>query len=245
MRTTQRLDKILSNFGYGTRREIKAVLKDGAVSVDGKTTRDGSIHVDPKTSTIQIREEILEYREFIYLMLNKPQEVISATFDKKHKTVVDLIPEEYMMFEPFPVGRLDIDTEGLLLITNDGQLAHELLSPKKHVPKKYYALISDEIGEDDIRKFAEGLTLEDGYRTLPARLQVVGSSGSFTEVEVIIYEGKFHQVKRMFEAVSKKVKYLKRLSMGPLMLDESLDPGRCRELTTKEIESLKAIHSED
>lgn len=244
MRTTQRLDKLLSNYGYGTRREIKTVLKDGAVQVDGKTVKDGSVHVDPNISIIKIHEEVLEYREFIYLMLNKPQDVISATFDNKHKTVLDIIPAEYKMFEPFPVGRLDIDTEGFLLITNDGQLAHELLSPKKHVPKRYYALISGEIGENEVEKFAEGLILEDGYRTLPSKLQIL-KQGPFSEVEIIIYEGKFHQVKRMFEAVDKKVKYLKRISMGPLLLDEQLLPGQCRELSEEEIKSLKDIHKNE
>lgn len=240
MRETQRLDKVLSNFGYGTRKEIKQILKEGAVKVDGAVIKDGSVHVDPKASAIEIYDEMLNYREFIYLMMNKPDSVISATYDKKLKTVIDLLPDEYKCFELFPVGRLDIDTEGLLLMTNDGQLAHELLSPKKHVPKKYYALVAGEVDDSDISRFKEGLVLEDGYKTLPSELCVI-RTGECSEIEVVIYEGKFHQVKRMFEAVGKKVKYLRRLEMGNLTLDEGLKVGECRELTEEEVSMIKTL----
>jgi 16S rRNA pseudouridine516 synthase len=234
MRSTQRLDKILSNFGYGTRKEIKQILKDGLIKVDEKIVKDGSSHVDPKSSVIEIDGEVLKYREFVYIMLNKPDGVISATFDNKHKTVVELMPEEYEHFELFPVGRLDIDTEGLLIMTNDGQLAHELLSPRKHVKKKYYALISGTVTEEDIKLFKNGVELDDGYKTMPAELHIL-KSGMYSEIELDICEGKFHQVKRMFEAAGKKVKYLKRIKMGGLVLDENLKPGECRELTEEEL----------
>ncbi|MCX7708645.1 MAG: rRNA pseudouridine synthase [Clostridia bacterium] len=238
MRNTQRLDKILGNFGYGTRKEIKLAVKNGMIKVDGVVVKDSSMHVDPENSTIEIDGEILNYREFIYVMMNKPQGVVSATFDPRKKTVVDILPEEYKCFEPFPVGRLDIDTEGLLLMTNDGQLAHELLSPKKHVPKKYYALIEGNVDEADIRSFKEGVVLDDGYKTLPASLTIL-KTGDRSEIEIVITEGKFHQVKRMFKAVGKEVEYLKRVEMGSLKLDEGLELGQCRELTEEELHQLK------
>lgn len=238
MRSTQRLDKLLSNFGYGTRKEIKKAVKDGVVKVDGAVAKDSGMHVDPNASVIEINGEVLKYRKYVYLMMNKPQGVISATYDSRKRTVTDLLPERYRCFNLFPVGRLDIDTEGLLVMTNDGQLAHEILSPKKHVPKKYYALVDGYVAESDAERFAEGIVLDDGYRTLPAELHIL-SSGNRSEIEVVITEGKFHQVKRMFEAVGKKVRYLRRIGMGNLRLDESLEPGQCRELTVEEIELLK------
>lgn len=237
MRETQRVDKILSNFGFGTRREIKRLVKNGEVKVDGQVISDSGMHVDPKKSQIEISGQKLNYRQYIYIMMNKPAGVISATFDNKHKTVVDILPKEYKCFNLFPVGRLDIDTEGLLLLTNDGQLAHELLSPKKHVPKRYFAFIEGEVSEEDVRKFEAGLILEDGYKTLPAELYIL-DKGIYSSVEIVIYEGKFHQVKRMFEAVGKRVKFLKRVAMGSLILDKELAPGECRELTEEESTNL-------
>jgi len=238
MRNTQRLDKLLSNHGYGTRKEIKHLIKKGIVKVDGEIAKDGGMHVDPLESTIEIDGEKLNYREYVYIMLNKPQGVVSATYDNKYKTVVDLLPDEYKPFKPFPAGRLDIDTEGFLLMTNDGQLAHDLLSPKKHVPKKYYALVEGMVTEDDIEKFREGIVLDDGYKTMPAQLEII-RAGAHSEIELVINEGKFHQVKRMFNAVGKKVKYLRRIEFGGLRLDESLKPGECRELTDDELRIIK------
>ncbi|KNY26624.1 pseudouridine synthase [Pseudobacteroides cellulosolvens] len=238
MRNTQRLDKIVSNFGYGTRKEIKAMVKNGLIKVDGQVARDSGIHVDPNSSVIEINGEVLNYKEFIYLMLNKPQGVISATFDQRHKTVVELMPEEVLHYDLFPVGRLDIDTEGLLIMTNDGELAHEVLSPKKHVKKKYYALIDGNVTESDKDEFSKGITLDDGYKTMPALLHII-RSGSISEIELSIVEGKFHQVKRMFEALGKEVKFLKRIEMGGILLDESLKPGECRELTDEELTVLR------
>jgi len=237
MRNTQRLDRLLSNHGYGTRKEIKQLIKKGIVKVDGEIARDSGMHVDPLVSTVEIDGEKLNYRKYVYIMLNKPQGVVSATYDNKYKTVVDLLPEEYKPFEPFPAGRLDIDTEGFLLMTNDGQLAHELLSPKKHVPKKYYALVEGMVTAEDVEKFKEGIVLDDGYKTMPAQLEII-RAGEHSEIELVIHEGKFHQVKRMFEAVGKKVKYLRRIEFGGLRLDESLKPGECRELTNDELKKI-------
>lgn len=234
MRDTQRLDKVLSNFGYGTRKEIRQLVKDGAVRVGGAVVKDSGMHVDPGTERIEINGEKLDYREFIYLMMNKPADVISATFDNKLKTVLDILPEKYKCFDLFPAGRLDIDTEGLLLLTNDGRLAHEMLSPKKHVPKRYYALIDGSVDGEDVRSFKEGIMLDDGYRTMPAELEII-KAGRRSEIELVLHEGKFHQVKRMFEASGKKVIYLKRIAMGALSLDGSLAPGECRELAPEEV----------
>lgn len=239
MRDTQRLDKVLSNFGYGTRKEIKDAVKNGLVTVDGIIAKDSGMHVDPENSVIQFGEETLRYRKYVYVMMNKPDGVVSATYDSHLKTVIDILPEEFRCFDLFPVGRLDIDTEGLLVLTNDGQTAHELLSPKKHVSKRYYAVVEGEVTERDTADFKQGVVLEDGYKTLPGDLFIL-KSGQLSEIELVIYEGKFHQVKRMFEAVGKRVKYLKRISMGGLKLDENLKTGECRELEAQEIELLKS-----
>lgn len=241
MKNSQRLDKLLSNFGYGSRSEIRNLIKDGAVTVDGAIVKDASMHVDPQSSKIELGGRILNYREFIYLMMNKPAGVISATTDNKLKTAVDLLPAEFSCFDLFPAGRLDIDTEGLLLLTNDGQLAHNLLSPKKHVSKRYYAIIDGMVTDADAKAFKEGVMLDDGYVTMPANLQIIRSE-QHSEIELELHEGKFHQVKRMFEATGKKVTYLKRVQMGGLKLDDSLEPGTCRELTPDELELLKLPH---
>lgn len=234
----ERLDKILSNMGYGTRKEVKAFVKSGDVKVNGQRPKDSSLHVDTDKDVIEVWGERLQYREFIYIIMNKPQGVISATEDNYDETVVDLLYEEHRIFSPAPVGRLDKDTEGLLLLTNDGELNHMLLSPKRHVPKRYYAKIQGIVTQRDIDKFKKGVTLDDGYKTLPAELFIL-SSDDISEIEVILYEGKYHQVKRMFEAVDKKVIYLKRIEMGPLKLDESLELGEYRELTDEELDILK------
>lgn len=237
MRNTQRLDKVLSNFGFGTRREIRQLVKDGAIKVGGVVAKDGGMHIEPSSEEIEVNGKILVYREFIYIIMNKPAGVISATYDNKLKTVIDILPDKFKCFDLFPAGRLDIDTEGLLLLTNDGQLAHDMLSPKKHVPKRYYALVDGNVDEEDIRHFKEGVVLDDGYRTMPAELYII-KPGQRSEIELVLHEGKFHQVKRMFEAVGKKVTYLKRVAMGGLDLDESLEPGDCRELSPDEAELL-------
>jgi 16S rRNA pseudouridine516 synthase len=233
-----RIDKLLANLGYGSRKEVKGLLKAGAVKINDAMVKDAKQHVDPNKETVTLNGEVLKYKEFIYLMMNKPQGVLSATEDHRDETVIDLLELDDQVYEPFPVGRLDKDTEGLLLITNDGQLAHRLLSPKKHVPKTYFAVIDQEVAEADIIAFKKGVTLDDGYVTKPGELKIF-KSGIRSDIELTITEGKFHQVKRMFEAVGKKVIYLKRLTMGSLALDESLELGEYRELTDEEIELLK------
>jgi 16S rRNA pseudouridine516 synthase len=232
-----RIDKMLANLGYGSRKEVKQLLKSGSVKIDDVVVKDAKQHVDPEKQTVTLNGEVIEYREFIYLMMNKPQGVLSATEDNHTETVIDLLELEDQVYEPFPVGRLDKDTEGLLLITNDGQLAHRLLAPKKHVPKTYFAVIEGEVTEADITAFANGVTLDDGYETKPGELNIL-KSGIRSDIELTITEGKFHQVKRMFEAVGKRVVYLQRISMGPLELDETLELGEYRELTDEEIELL-------
>ncbi len=238
MKSTQRLDKVLSNFGFGSRNDIKRLVKNGLVVVDGTAVRDASIHVDPENSIITVAGKKLNYRKFIYIMMNKPAGIISATFDAKLKTAIDILPEEFSCFDLFPAGRLDIDTEGMLLLTNDGQLAHDILSPKKHVDKRYYALIDGQVTDEDVGKFADGVVIDDGYKTMPSELFII-RSGIRSEIELVLHEGKFHQVKRMFEAAGKKVVYLKRIQMGGLKLDESLKPGECRELTAEEVKLLQ------
>ncbi|WP_223595718.1 pseudouridine synthase [Neobacillus bataviensis] len=233
-----RIDKMLANLGYGSRKEVKQLLKSGAVKVDNAIVKDAKQHVDPNTQTITLNGEVIEYKEYIYLMMNKPPGVLSATEDNQGETVIDLLELEDQVYEPFPVGRLDKDTEGLLLITNDGQLAHRLLSPKKHVPKTYFAIIDREVTEEDVEAFAKGVTLDDGYETKPGELKIL-KSGIRSDIELTITEGKFHQVKRMFQAVGKRVVYLQRISMGPLALDETLELGEYRELTDEEVELLK------
>ncbi|WP_284036188.1 pseudouridine synthase [Neobacillus sp. 114] len=234
-----RIDKMLANLGFGSRKEVKQLLKNGAVKVDDVVIKDAKQHVDPNTQTVTLNGEVIEYKEFIYLMMNKPPGVISATEDNADETVIDLLELEDQVYEPFPVGRLDKDTEGLLLITNDGQLAHRLLSPKKHVPKTYFAVIDREVTEDDVKAFAKGVVLDDGYLTKPGELKII-KSGIRSDIELTITEGKFHQVKRMFEAVGKRVVYLQRISMGPLQLDETLELGEYRELKDEEVELLKS-----
>lgn len=233
-----RIDKLLSNSGFGSRKEVKILLKSKAVEVNGETVRDPKFHVDENTDEISVAGEPVVYREFVYLMMNKPQGVISATEDRFDETVIDLLTEGEQRFEPFPVGRLDKDTEGLLLITNDGKLAHELLSPKKHVDKTYYAKIDSPVTDEDVKAFTQGVVLDDGYETKPAQLHIL-NSGAESEIELTITEGKFHQVKRMFESVGKQVVFLKRLSMGSLTLDDRLAPGKYRELSKEELDTIK------
>ncbi|OEC00278.1 pseudouridine synthase [Lysinibacillus sphaericus] len=233
-----RLDKLLANMGYGSRKEVKQLLKQKAVSVDGTYVKDAALHVDPEQQNVVVFGERVVYTEFVYYMMNKPPGVISATEDLRDETVIDLLDPLHQHFQPFPVGRLDKDTEGLLLLTNDGVLAHNLLSPKKHVPKVYYAIIEGIVTQEDGERFARGVELDDGYVTKPGKLVILKSAPQ-SEIELTIQEGKFHQVKRMFEAVGKRVIYLKRLSMGSLQLDESLALGEYRELTPEELAGLQ------
>jgi 16S rRNA pseudouridine516 synthase len=246
MKQTQRLDKIIAHVGIGSRSELKRLAKEGAIYVNGAKVKDSGMQVNPDKDIIQVNGETVRYREFVYLMMNKPQGVVSATEDNRDRTVVDLLDAAYAPFEVFPVGRLDKDTEGFLLLTNDGKLAHNLLSPRKHVPKTYFARVEWEVTEKDIEAFSQGVTLDDGYETLPGILKILSvgneAGGVLSEIELTIMEGKFHQVKRMFQAVGKKVAYLKRISMGPLALDPSLALGQVRELTDEELTALRNAH---
>ena len=231
-----RLDKYLSDMGCGTRSEIKKNIRAGRVTVDEKTIRDAGFSVQGEEE-IRYLGELVRYEEFSYYMMNKPQGVISASEDRKMKTVIDLIDEEHRRKDLFPVGRLDRDTEGLLLITNDGQLAHRLLSPKKHVDKEYFAKVRGCVNDEDVKRFKEGVTIDGEYTCLPAELTIL-ESGETSEVRVIIREGKFHQIKKMFEALGKEVLFLKRLRMGSLVLDPALPPGGYRRLTEEEVGEL-------
>lgn len=234
-----RIDKLLANVGFGSRKEVKKMLKTGVVKADGEVIKDPKTHVNPEEQHVTVNGEKIEYKEFVYLLMNKPAGYLSATEDDYQETVLDLLEVEDAVLKPFPVGRLDKDTEGLLFLTNDGQLSHQLLSPKKHVPKTYFAVILGEVTESDVEAFKQGVELDDGYLTKPARLEIL-TSGNQSTIHVTITEGKYHQVKRMFESVGKKVTYLKRIAMGPLHLDEEeLKLGEYRELTEDEIEMLK------
>ena len=233
-----RVDKLLSNVGVASRAELKKYCKQGLISVNGKVINNPGVQVDSENDDVRFNGVKIVYREFVYIMLNKPDGYISATYDKYDPIVLDLIDQSYLVFEPFPVGRLDKDTEGLLVLTNDGQLAHRVLSPKKHVPKTYYAKIQGKVTEEDILAFEKGVILDDGYETMPSQLKIL-KSDDMSEIELTIHEGKFHQVKRMFESVGKKVVYLKRLSMGKLKLDESLGLGEYRELTEEEVKLIE------
>lgn len=231
-----RLDKFLADMGIGTRREVKFLVKKGQISVNDAIVRQPELKISPDIDNVCYNGERIFYAEFEYYMLNKPAGCVSATEDRIHKTVLDIIQSTRK--DLFPVGRLDIDTEGLLLLTNDGELAHRLLSPRHHVPKTYYAKIGGLVTEEDCEKFAAGLDIGEKQNTLPAKLQIL-KAGDKSEITITITEGKYHQVKRMFEAVGKQVLYLKRLSMGSLSLDETLAAGEYRELTSEEIAELK------
>ena len=229
-----RLDKMLAHSGYGTRKEVKELIRKGFVLVNGEIVINDDYKVDEDNDEIIIADEVVDYEKQIYLMLNKPDGYVSATFDNNDPTVLDLI-YGYENRNIFPVGRLDKDTHGLLLISNDGKLAHNLLSPKKHVDKTYY-LKYDGVYKKSIHKsFEDGIVLDDGYKCLPAKFIDLGNN----EAHIIIKEGKYHQVKRMMEAVGCNVTYLKRIKFGSLELDESLKEGEFRALTKEELDSLK------
>lgn len=232
-----RLDKYLADMGIGTRTEVKKAITKGRVRVNEETVKRPEIKIDTEKDHVFYQGQMVAYAEYEYYMLNKPAGVVSATEDKNDSTVLDLIDEKQRK-DLFPVGRLDKDTEGLLLITNDGELAHQLLSPKKHVDKVYFARIDGKVTEEDVRRFAEGLEIGEEKPTLPAYLEILKRE-EISEIRLTIREGKFHQVKRMFHAVGKEVIYLKRLQIGSLVLDPRLALGEYRELTGQELEALR------
>ena len=233
-----RLDKCLADCGLGTRSEVKSLLKAKRITVNGKVVNNGKVQVNPETDEILFDGEKIQYEEFVYIMMNKPKGVVSATEDNLHKTVLDLIDPLYFKKGVFPVGRLDIDTHGLLLLTNDGELAHRLLSPKKHVTKIYQARVEGVMTAEDAAAFEKGIVLSDGTECMPARLDILSTAQDESIVQIHLKEGKFHQVKRMVKTFGKTVVDLQRLTMGPLKLDESLALGESRPLTEEELESL-------
>ncbi len=234
-----RLDKFLVACAVGSRTEVKNFLKSGRVTVNGKKEKSAKLQIDEETDEICFDGQKLDYEEFVYYMMNKPQGVISATEDPKHKTVLDLLDNYARAKEVFPVGRLDIDTHGLLLLTNDGKLAHALLSPKRHVDKTYLAQVKGIMTDEDIETFAQGIPLKD-FTCQPAKLELVSIDTEKGEslIRVTIAEGKFHQVKRMVAYCGKEVVDLQRLTMGTLTLDEDLKRGEWRRLSKEELEGL-------
>lgn len=230
-----RIDKLLGHMGFGSRKDVRMLIRKGHVIVNDQTIRNSGTIIDPNADHILVKNKRVYYQKYIYIMLNKPQGVISATVDEQDKTVIDLLPDDLQHFKPFPVGRLDKDTEGLLLLTNDGDLAHQLTSPKKDIPKTYYAKISGKVTNEDVEKVHHGITLADGHFTKPAVLHILKSDDQ-SEIEITITEGKYHQVKRMFAALGKKVIYLQRIRMGDLLLDDMLPLGSFRALTSEELD---------
>ena len=236
-----RLDKFLVACAVGSRTEVKNFLKAGRVTVNGKKEKSAKLQIDEERDEILFDGQVLEYEEFVYYMMNKPKGVISATEDPKHRTVLDLLDDIAQSKEVFPVGRLDIDTHGLLLLTNDGKLAHALLSPKRHVDKTYLAQVKGIMTQEDVETFAEGIPLKD-FTCQPARLELVSIDleKNQSQIRVTIAEGKFHQVKRMVAYCGKEVVDLQRLTMGTLVLDENLQRGEWRRLIKEELEVLLA-----
>ena len=236
----ERLDKLLSSTGRWSRREVKELIRQGRVWVDGVPARRPEEKCEPGAAGLTVDGERVDCAPFVYLMLHKPAGLLSATEDRRQRTVLDLLPEHLRRRGLFPVGRLDKDTVGLLLLTDDGPLAHELLSPKKHVDKVYYARVEGQLNEEDRKALASGMVLGDGSQCLPALLEPLGRGN---ECRLTLREGKYHQVKRMLAARGKPVAFLRRLSMGPLSLGEELKEGEWRLLTEAEVEALQRIRS--
>lgn len=237
MAKAMRLDKFLCEMGFGSRSQIKNDLKKKQVTVNGEIATRPEQKIDPETDSVCYKGQAVQYLAYVYYLLNKPAGCVSATEDVSSKTVLDYLTDVTRK-DLFPVGRLDKDTEGLLVLTNDGDLAHRLLSPKKHVPKTYFAKIAGCVKEEHIAQFEKGISIGDEKPTLPARLEIL-SSGAESEILLTITEGRFHQVKRMFQAIGCEVTYLKRVSMGGLQLDPSLAPGEYRALTEEEVTLLQ------
>lgn len=234
-----RLDKMLVHVGYGSRKEVQKLIKSKKVSVNNKLVSQPDFNVKVEEDVVKVQEEPVIYKEFYYYLLNKPSGYISATEDPVDETVLDLLTIQDKNKGLFPVGRLDKDTEGLLLLTNDGKLAHDLLSPKKHVDKVYYAKVKGKVVEKDIEIFKEGITLEKGTTYKPAKLEIITSDEDYSEIYVTIKEGKFHQVKKMVHFIGKEVVYLKRIQMGELKLPPTIQLGEYRELTLEELSLFK------
>lgn len=235
---TIRLDKYLVHAGCGSRKEVQQMIRKKQVIINEKIVVKPEFAVDIENVQVYVNKRLIEYQPFYHFIMNKPQGVITATEDNMHQTVIDLLDKEDRQKSVIPVGRLDKDTEGLLVLTSDGQLAHQLLSPKKHVPKVYYAEVEGCVTKEDSKIFEEGITLADGTSYAPGTLEII-EAGEISKIYVTISEGKFHQVKRMVQAVGKKVIYLKRMKMGNLELPEDLPVGKYRILTIEELRALK------
>ena len=241
-KNTMRLDKLMTMLGEGTRAQVKDFVRAGRVTVDGVPVRDSGMQVDAENARVCLNGRVLEYKAVRHVMLNKPQGTLTAARDKKQKTVMDLLPPLYAAMDCMPAGRLDKDTEGLLVITSDGQLAHRIISPKKDVAKVYFARVDGVLDEGDIAAFAAGLHIKDGdgeFDAKPAGLEIVRTDGAASEVRVRVSEGKYHQVKRMLASRGAPVTYLKRLQIGALKLDPALAPGQWREMTDDEVAMLE------
>ena len=232
-----RIDKIIASQGQYSRSEVKKLVKDGRVTLDGKVIKSSDVKADPDKNDIAIDGKSIGYKKHLYIMLNKPQGVVSATEDTDHTTVIDLVPKELKRDGLFPAGRLDGDTVGFVLITDDGDFAHKILSPKNHIMKTYHATLQRPVTDEDIEAFKKGIELKDGTLCLEAEVRPLDSYEPMAEIKIC--EGKYHQVKRMFAALGNKVVFLKRVKMGELALDESLKEGQCRELTDEELQLIQ------
>lgn len=238
--TLIRIDKFLSNSGYGTRNEVKTLISRGKVSINGNIIKDPGFKIDEASSKLEINGNSVSYNKYIYIMLNKPGDVVSAVTDKKHKTVVDLI-EEYKSRGIFPVGRLDKDTTGLLILTNNGAFTHNTLSPKKHIDKTYYLECSGILDNNAVEKMKAGIIIDTNYKCKPALLNILEYRDNTTYAEITISEGKFHQVKKMIACVGGRVTKLKRIKFGKIKLDEALKEGEYRLLNQEEMNYVNEI----
>jgi 16S rRNA pseudouridine516 synthase len=240
-----RIDQFLAHAGYGTRTEVKKLIKTKVIKVENKVVIDPKTQLDPAIDRVTVYDQEITYRQHVYLMMNKPPNYLSATRDLQHKTVIDLLDKAYQRYQVVPVGRLDLDTEGFMLLTNDGKLVHEITAPNKKIYKRYLAHITGDFKDTSIKKLQNGVEILDGnkqhYQTKPAKLKTIATKPDRTIVKIEIAEGKFHQVKRMFASVGCQVIYLKRLAIGDLELDPTLALGEYRELTEAELQLLKSM----
>lgn len=232
-----RLDKFFSSQEILSRKDIKTAIRHGAVAINGIPAKNVDIKVNTDSDIVSLNGKEIKYKPFVYIMLNKPKGVVSATDDKINKTVLDLVPDQLKRNDLFPAGRLDKDSEGFVLITNDGDFAHKILSPKKHVPKKYVVELDGRVTKDIIKAMRDGVTLSDGSLCKSADVKLLNDNAEST-VEIVLSEGKYHQIKRMFGLFDLGVNSLKRISIGGLELDENLAPGKCREMLHKEVEKI-------
>lgn len=237
----KRLDNFLVNTGYGSRKEVQKLIRSNQVRVNEEVVNKPSIHVDVLKDKVFILDEEVVYRDFVYLMMNKPAGFVSSTYDKFDRTVLELVLDEDKILDPYPIGRLDKDTVGLLIISNDGDMCHRVLSPKHHVKKKYFVKVNGSLNNSHIEIFSNGIVLDGDIKCKPAKLTILQSDRSESRCELILTEGKFHQVKRMFDVLGLKVIYLRRVEFGGIKIDETLKEGEYRHLTEEEVGLLKSV----